>query len=400
MRAVKATVILTGSIGLVAGLAWLAGVSGTVDAQTVEPVAGNPTCKSLGYRYETKIECPKSGCAGTIEYWLSHSEFGPASYDPTWSQLPLGGSTPFRTWPGTSYHDVLRSSPAGDPYVALARVHIAFELNTLAGRITATAARDAWSEAGELLSLHGNRGMVPGSAVEQAHAAQLTEVLSSAQPTVSGQYVAGSTDVITVVTNDGVYFDWTSTFLISAVIVKGGASANVYGYVSGAMAGAGLSAPINVRTGEPFELSAIRFCYDERTTPTPTAQPTPTVTPTNTPTATPTVTPTNTPTVAPTTTGTPTPTVAPTNTGTPTPTVAPTNTGTPTPTVAPTNTGTPTPTVAPTTTGTPTPTVAPTTTGTPTPTVAPTNTGTPTPTVAPTNTPTPTPTRLPVASAR
>jgi hypothetical protein len=338
MRAAKATVILVGSIGLVAGTAWLAGLSGTVDAQTVQPLPGNPTCKSLGYRYETTIECPRSGCAGTIEYWLSHSEFGPVSYDATWSKLPLGASTPFRTWPGTSYHDVLRSSPAGDPYVALARVHIAFELNTLAGRITSGAAGDAWSQAGELLSLHGNRGMVPGSAAEQAQAATLTEVLHAAQPTLSGQYVAGSTDVITVVTSDGIYFDWNSTFLISAVIVKGGPNANVYSYASGAMAGAGLSAPINPRTAVPFELSAIRFCYDERTTPTPTASPTPTATPTNTPTATPTVTPTNTPTATPTATPT-TPTATPTATPTVTPTT-PTPTPTATPTVTPTNTTT------------------------------------------------------------
>lgn len=69
-----------------------------------------------------------------------------------------------------------------------------------------------------------------------------------------------------------------STFVIGAVIVKGGPGAHVYDYAPGAVSGSGLTAPINPRRGEPYKLSAIRFCYDvvPAPTPTPTNTPTPT----------------------------------------------------------------------------------------------------------------------------
>ncbi|MGH9052609.1 MAG: hypothetical protein ACRDWX_06320 [Acidimicrobiia bacterium] len=58
-------------------------------------------------------------------------------------------------------------------------------------------------------------------------------------------------------------FDWTATFDVDAVIVKGGPNANVYLYSgSSDFSDQGLTAPINPATGEPYAVSHITFCFD------------------------------------------------------------------------------------------------------------------------------------------
>ncbi|MFO7564165.1 MAG: hypothetical protein R6X02_16080 [Enhygromyxa sp.] len=66
------------------------------------------------------------------------------------------------------------------------------------------------------------------------------------------------------VTIDGLYFDWSSTVGIDAVIAKGGPNANVYVYDPPAesFGDTELHSPINPSTGMPFGLSHIDFCYD------------------------------------------------------------------------------------------------------------------------------------------
>jgi len=172
--------------------------------------------------------------------------------------------------------------------------------------------------------------------------------------------------------------DWTSTFPILAVIVKGGPNANVYYYTPGGSLGdTGLVTPLN--NSQPFGLSHVEFCWNTDPTPTPTptepTEPPETVTETATPTPE-TPTPTNTPVTA-TPTNTPV-TATPTNTPV---TATPTNTPvTPTPTntpVTPTSTPqvpTPTPEIP-----TPTPEIP-----TPVPTATP-EPPTAVPTQAPTN---------------
>ena len=56
------------------------------------------------------------------------------------------------------------------------------------------------------------------------------------------------------------YFDWTSTLGICAVIVKGGDDANVYYYDPLSYGDTNLHAPINP-SGEPAGISHITFCY-------------------------------------------------------------------------------------------------------------------------------------------
>jgi len=155
-----------------------------------------------------------------------------------------------------------------------------------------------------------------------------------------------SIDDTTITSADDVFFDWTSTIGIDAVIVKGGPNANAYIYNPESFGDTGLHSPINANNGEPFEISHISFCFDaEQETDTPTPTNTPTATPTDTPTPTPTNTPTATPTDTPTDgpTETPTATSTPTSTGTSAPPTA-TPTKTPRPTRTPYATRTPSPT--------------------------------------------------------
>ena len=63
-------------------------------------------------------------------------------------------------------------------------------------------------------------------------------------------------------------FNWSSTVLISAVIVKGGNASNVYDYrPTGALSDSGLVAPNNA-SGGPANLSHLEFCVGGTTTTT------------------------------------------------------------------------------------------------------------------------------------
>ena len=82
-------------------------------------------------------------------------------------------------------------------------------------------------------------------------------------PPNAGTYSIDGINTVTV-TTDGVYFDWSSTLEIDAVISKGGPNANVYVYdpPSEATSDTGLHSPINPSNGRPFGLSHIDFCFD------------------------------------------------------------------------------------------------------------------------------------------
>lgn len=84
------------------------------------------------------------------------------------------------------------------------------------------------------------------------------------EPPPSGTYTFPGTSETVAVTSDGVYFDWSSTLGLDAVIAKGGPNANGYVYEPPAEAygDTGLHAPVNPNTGEPYGLSHIEFCYD------------------------------------------------------------------------------------------------------------------------------------------
>jgi hypothetical protein len=78
----------------------------------------------------------------------------------------------------------------------------------------------------------------------------------------SGGFDAAFPDGITVDVTNGTYVEWSSTFGIGAVIVKGSDAANVYEYDPPSDGDAGLAAPINA-SGGPAGLSNLTFCWDE-----------------------------------------------------------------------------------------------------------------------------------------
>jgi hypothetical protein len=82
------------------------------------------------------------------------------------------------------------------------------------------------------------------------------------EDSTGGTYPLG-TGLVTWST-DGVYVDWSSTFGVDAVIVKGGPNANSYVYDPPAESygDGGLASPINSSTGRPYGLSHVEFCYD------------------------------------------------------------------------------------------------------------------------------------------
>jgi hypothetical protein len=61
---------------------------------------------------------------------------------------------------------------------------------------------------------------------------------------------------------DGTYVDWSSTFGVDAVIVKGGPNANLYAYSPESFGDNSLASPINPNTREPYGLSHVDFCFD------------------------------------------------------------------------------------------------------------------------------------------
>jgi len=81
-------------------------------------------------------------------------------------------------------------------------------------------------------------------------------------PPNAGDYdVDGHT--VTVSTDDGVYFDWSSpTLPMDAVVSKGGPTANVYYYTPASTGDTHLHSPINP-SNEPAEISHISFCYND-----------------------------------------------------------------------------------------------------------------------------------------
>jgi hypothetical protein len=83
-------------------------------------------------------------------------------------------------------------------------------------------------------------------------------------PPNAGPYTVGSLGTITVSRPNGQTVNWTSTFGIDAVIIKGGDNSNVYVYDPPAesLGDTGLTPPINPNNGQPYGVSHIEFCYD------------------------------------------------------------------------------------------------------------------------------------------
>lgn len=91
-------------------------------------------------------------------------------------------------------------------------------------------------------------------------------------PPTPGVYNIDGVNTVNFSTSDGVYFNWTSTLGMDAVIVKGGNNANAYVYDPPAesFGDGGLHSPDNA-SGNPAAISHIEFCYDYELTASKTA---------------------------------------------------------------------------------------------------------------------------------
>jgi hypothetical protein len=98
------------------------------------------------------VPCGDDGCTLTPGYWKTHSNYGPAPYDPTWAMI--GEDTPFFL-SGISYYEALWTEPkGGNAYFILAHAYIAAELNLLNGASIPADVEAALDNATSLLNLY------------------------------------------------------------------------------------------------------------------------------------------------------------------------------------------------------------------------------------------------------
>jgi hypothetical protein len=109
----------------------------------------NDTSTTGSSSWNISVWVPCGGCTLTPGYWKTHSIFGPAPYDDTWSLV--GESTPFFT-SGMSYYEVLWTPAGGNAYYILARAYIAAELNQLNGASIGGGVSAAFSNAETLFN--------------------------------------------------------------------------------------------------------------------------------------------------------------------------------------------------------------------------------------------------------
>jgi hypothetical protein len=79
--------------------------------------------------------------------------------------------------------------------------------------------------------------------------------------TYNGTYQVAGFGSISLSSPDNVFFDWTSTFGIDAVIAKGGNYANVFRYSPSSLGDTGLYPP--TKDGGYYGLSHVTFCYND-----------------------------------------------------------------------------------------------------------------------------------------
>lgn len=92
--------------------------------------------------YDQVIGCKNTepefedGCAFTQGYWKTHSAYGPAPYDATWSLVEPDAEDSAFYLSGLSYYEVMHTPPRGNAYFILAHQYIAAVLNQLSGADT------------------------------------------------------------------------------------------------------------------------------------------------------------------------------------------------------------------------------------------------------------------------
>lgn len=107
-----------------------------------------------------------------------------------------------------------------------------------------------------------------------ASAASVTPILLSGNPDCTGDLKiepveSGTYGPVTIAVH-GSSFDFSSTQIVTDVIVKGGPNANWYDYGDGVFSDTNLTAPTNPRNGKPYGLSHLCFSFgDDKKDPDP-----------------------------------------------------------------------------------------------------------------------------------
>lgn len=79
----------------------------------------------------------------------------------------------------------------------------------------------------------------------------------------SGTYDLGNGKTITITTSDDKTISWTSDANIHCIFLKGGPGGDAYSYCyqEDVTSDAGLSTPLDTKTGEPKDISHINICF-------------------------------------------------------------------------------------------------------------------------------------------
>jgi hypothetical protein len=136
------------------------------------------------WRVIVTVDCD-NGCTQGTGYWKTHSEYGPASYDPAWGSLPEGADTEF-VGSGDSWYIVFKTPPkGGNAWYQLAHPYMAARLNELSGAAVPAEVAAALAEAELLLTQYAGDQAIPKKTSDRDLALQLAGIL--------GDYNAGDT---------------------------------------------------------------------------------------------------------------------------------------------------------------------------------------------------------------
>lgn len=213
--------------------------------------SGRLTCEDLGYDFSIKAE--PDGCRQSSGFWKSNPGAWPVE------SIEIGGVV----YPKADAIDIMTAKAKGDKTYSLFIETVAAKLNDMTcgpypDIAPVIADADAW------LALYPPGSGIKSKDSEWDEGGALNAALSAFN---GGSFMSGSWSLdgiatVDIETADGIYFDWTSTRSADAVIVKGGRDVNLYEYDPESFGDIGLHAPINSKTGTPYGLSYVEFCFD------------------------------------------------------------------------------------------------------------------------------------------
>jgi hypothetical protein len=146
----------------------------------------NGATGSSDWTVNATVAC-EQGCTLTPGYWKTHSDRGPAPFDDTWNLLGSAEDTVFFL-SGTSYYEVLWTSPGGNAYYILAHAYIAAELNMLNAASVPAAVQDAFDDATALFNTYtpAQIGALKGNRAPRPEFISLAGILDAYNNGISG----------------------------------------------------------------------------------------------------------------------------------------------------------------------------------------------------------------------